>query len=108
MSSPAEDDGPVCPRCNHHVLLHCGNGGECIVRVMQPGQNRYDMMPMCRCKYVAEQRAWSWEAYQKVIDCQCKVSDAWKCGKLLSLGGQVIACSCKCHSYVTAPRPEAV
>lgn len=48
--SNIDDPGPtLCPSCGHHMMLHAGPEGECLVRMIAPGQFSFSEAPICGC-----------------------------------------------------------
>lgn len=42
----------------------------------------------------------------KALSCGCRYSDAWRCA--VDLRMKSVACSCRCHRYVTVPQERNV
>jgi len=40
----------MCPACKHHVALHCGLGGRCVVKQLVSGYPDFASLPECGCQ----------------------------------------------------------
>lgn len=41
----------------------------------------------------------TWQSETERVNCQCRMSDAWRCAKVSPVPGR-ISCPCECHRYV--------